>query len=128
MSNLSTPSALLCSGFVGLLLKFSQAASSHSIMTSSIPEKESLISQAIPAVIVCFNENIGHEYRALSVTGESGNRFDNDPIEQFKKDNQLCLKKQLKPLTPGDYQVRYRVQSNDGHVVSGKYNFSFKAN
>ena len=28
--------------------------------------------------------------------------------------------------TPGRYMVRYRVLSADGHVVSGKYFFTFK--
>ena len=128
MSFLSISPTLLRTGFMGLLLTSGQPAFSHSIITSSIPEKESSIKSAVPAVIVCFNENIGHEYRALTVTDESGNRFDDDPIEQINKDQELCLKKQLKPLIPGNYEVRYRVLSNDGHVVSGKYNFSFIAN
>jgi len=110
---------------MGLMLTFGQPAFSHSIITSSVPEKESSIKHAVPAVIVCFNENIGHEYRALTVTDASGKRFENDPIEQISKDKELCLKKQIKPLSPGQYQVRYRVLSSDGHVVSGKYNFSF---
>ncbi len=127
MSILSIPSPLLCCGCVGLLLAFSQPASSHSILTSSIPEKESQINQSIPTVTVCFNENIGNEHRALTVTNASGERFDKDSIEQFKIDQQLCLKKPLKPLAPGNYQVRYRTLSIDGHVVSGKYGFSFQA-
>ena len=127
MKSSPNPSTFLRLGFISLLLAFTQTAFSHAIMTSSIPDKESSISGTVPAVIVCFNEDIGNEHRALTVIGESGNRFDTGPIEQIKKDQELCLKKQLKSLSPDDYLVRYRALSSDGHVISGKYNFSFTA-
>lgn len=127
MKSSPNPSIFLRFGFISVLMTLSQTTFSHATMTSSIPDKESSISGAVPAVIVCFNEDIGDEHRALTVIGESGNRFDTGPIEQINKDQELCLKKQLKSLSPDNYLVRYRALSSDGHVISGKYNFSFTA-
>lgn len=103
-------------------LSWSQWASAHAIMVKSSPEKESS-SNIIPTQVeVWFDDNVGPKYTSLAVVNSKGERVDNNDgeLETFDKSH---LSATLKPLTPGRYGVRYRVQSADGHIVTGKFFF-----
>ena len=110
-------------GVVSLSLFLSQHALCHSIMTSSAPEKDASISVPVTEISVCFNESIGDKFMSLVVVDKSGERVDKGAINIVEKDNEICLQKSLVLLAKGLYLVRYRAQSDDGHVVSGKYSF-----
>jgi len=103
-------------------LSWSQWASAHAIMVKSSPEKESS-SNVIPTQVeVWFDDSVGPKYTSLAVVNSKGERIDNGDgaLETFDKSH---LKATVKPMTPGRYGVRYRVQSADGHIVTGKFFF-----
>ncbi len=105
-----------------LSLSWSQWASAHAIMVKSSPEKESS-SNVIPTQVeVWFDDNVGPKYTSLAVVNAKGERVDNGDgaLETFDKSHLVTT---LKPIVPGRYGVRYRVQSADGHIVTGKFFF-----
>ncbi len=103
-------------------LSWSQWASAHAIMVKSSPEKESSSSVIPTKVEVWFDDNVGPKYTALAVVNTKGERVDNGDgaLETFDKTHLVTT---LKPISPGRYGVRYRVQSADGHIVTGKFFF-----
>lgn len=103
-------------------LSWSQWASAHAIMIKSSPEKESS-SNVIPTQVeVWFDDNVGPKYTSLAVVNTKGERVDNGDgaLETFDKSHLVAT---LKPIVSGRYGVRYRVQSADGHIVTGKFFF-----
>jgi len=115
-------------GVISLSCSLSQYAFCHVIMTSSVPAEDASISVPFSEILVCFNEKVGDKFMALVVVDESGDRFDKGAINLVVKDDDVCFEKSLEPLATGVYWVRYRAQSDDGHVVSGKYSFDFISN
>ncbi|MDP3333568.1 MAG: copper resistance protein CopC, partial [Methylococcaceae bacterium] len=59
------------------------------------------------------------------VLDDQGTRVDNADL-QLTIDDRSELSATTKPLTPGNYIVRYRVVTEDGLVVSGISRFTIK--
>ena len=103
-------------------MMWSQWASAHAIMVRSTPEKESSSNVIPERVDVWFDAGVGPKYTSLAVVNSKGERVDNGDGELEMMDKSH-LSATLKPVTPGRYGVRYRVQSEDGHIVTGKFFF-----
>lgn len=93
----------------------------HAILVKSIPAENAALSAPPEEIEVWFNEGVGEEYKALAVIDGQGARVDDARLGFF---DSSYLRVSVPPLQPGVYTVRYRVQSADGHIVSGKFNFS----
>ena len=104
-------------------LGLSSTVYAHAILVKSVPEKETVITQSPEKVEVWFNDAVGRKYQALAVINKKGKRMDNRDVKQDSSDG-AHLSATLKPMEPGKYTVRYRVQSADGHILSGKYYFT----
>lgn len=100
----------------------SQWVSAHAIMVRSSPEKESTTNTIPSRVDVWFDAGVGPKYTSLAVVNSKGERVDNGDGELEMMDKSH-LSATLKSITPGRYGVRYRVQSEDGHIVTGKFFF-----
>ncbi len=115
------------SGFLLMAALFglgvSPAVYAHAILVKSVPEKETVITQSPERVEVWFNDAVGRKYQALAVINAKGKRMDNRDVKQDASDG-AHLSATLKPMESGKYTVRYRVQSADGHILSGKYYFT----
>jgi len=95
----------------------------HAILVRSLPEQESTVQGSPEEVKLWFNEGVGEQYIALAVINSEGKRVDNkDATQGFFDKSELSVT--LPPVPPGKYAVRYRVQSADGHIITGKYYFS----
>jgi methionine-rich copper-binding protein CopC len=103
-------------------MSWSQWAFSHAIMVKSAPAKEESTNVIPTKVDVWFDDNVGPKYTSLAVVNTKGERVDNKDGALTSMDKSH-LSTTLKPLTPGRYGVRYRVQSADGHIVTGKFFF-----
>lgn len=103
-------------------MSWSQWAFSHAILVKSTPEKEESTNVVPKRMDLWFDAAVGPKYTSLAVVNTKGERMDNNDgaLETFDKSH---LSASLKPLTPGRYGVRYRVQSEDGHIVTGKFFF-----
>jgi len=95
----------------------------HAILVRSLPEQESTVQGSPEEVKLWFNEGVGEQYMALAVINSEGKRVDNKDAKQgfFDKSH---LSVTLPSIPAGKYAVRYRVQSADGHIITGKYYFS----
>lgn len=108
----------------GLLLAgLALPAFSHAIMTSSEPEKEAVLVASPEKVQVCFNEIVGEKFHTLAVITAKGRRVDNKDMRAGEIDEKSCFVASVNPLSEGKHYVRYRTESSDGHVVTGKYTF-----
>lgn len=103
-------------------LVWSQWVSAHAIMVRSTPAKEESTNVIPTRVDVWFDAGVGPKYTSLAVVNSKGERVDNGDGELEMMDKSH-LSATLKPITPGRFGVRYRVQSEDGHIVTGKFFF-----
>jgi methionine-rich copper-binding protein CopC len=65
------------------------------------------------------------EYKALAVIDSEGKRVDNHDVEQTLTDGSH-IHATVADLPAGTYTVRYRVVSQDTHIVTGKFQFTVK--
>jgi methionine-rich copper-binding protein CopC len=97
----------------------------HAILVKSSPTKDETLSQAPKEINLWFNDAVRGEYKALAVIDSKGNRVDNHDVEQSLTDGSN-IHASLQNLIPGTYIVRYRVVSEDTHIVTGKFEFKVK--
>jgi methionine-rich copper-binding protein CopC len=107
---------------ITLGMTWSQWVFAHAILVKSSPAKEESTNIIPSRIDLWFDDNVGPKYTALAVVNSKGERVDNKDgeLEMLDKSH---LSATLKKLTPGRYGVRYRVQSADGHIVTGKFFF-----
>lgn len=107
---------------IALIMIWAQLVFAHAILVKSSPAKEEVLKAAPSRVDLWFDAPVGPKYTALAVVNSKGERVDNHDgeLEAFDKSH---LRATLKNITPGRYGVRYRVQSEDGHIVTGKFFF-----
>lgn len=95
----------------------------HAILVESEPEQGTAVHEPPEKIELWFNEGVGRDYMALAVIDNTGARVDDENARLGYLDKSY-LRVTLPPVIPGTYTVRYRVQSADGHIVSGKFNFA----
>lgn len=101
------------------------AAQAHAILVKSQPTKDETVVTAPKQIDLWFNDPVRSEYKALAVIDSEGNRVDNHDVEQSLT-NGANIYATVKDLAPGVYTVRYRVVSQDTHIVTGKFQFTVK--
>lgn len=109
--------------FLALLSPMTVTA--HAILVRSSPAKDETVTQAPKQIDLWFNDAVRSEYKALAVIDSSGKRVDNHDVEQSLTDGSN-IHATLQNLAPGTYTVRYRVVSEDTHIVTGKFEFTLK--
>ena len=109
--------------FTMLLAPF--AASAHAILVKSQPAKDEEVTEAPKQVDLWFNDPVRSEYKALAVIDSDGKRVDNRDVEQDLLDGSH-IHATVEDLRPGTYTIRYRVVSQDTHIVTGKFQFTVK--
>ncbi|MGR8930549.1 MAG: copper resistance CopC family protein [Gammaproteobacteria bacterium] len=100
-------------------------ASAHAILVKSQPEKDQTVSEAPKQIDLWFNDPVRSQYKALAVIDSEGKRVDNRDVEQEMLDGSHIYAT-VADLEPGTYTVRYRVVSQDTHIVTGKFQFTVK--
>jgi len=117
----SIPAGLLClAGLCGSL-----AAEAHAILVKSQPAKDETVSAPPKQIDLWFNDPVRSQYKALAVIDAEGKRVDNHDVEQSLTDGSH-IHATVGDLPAGTYTVRYRVVSEDTHIVTGKYQFTVK--
>lgn len=100
-------------------------ASAHAILVRSQPAKDETVSTAPKRIDLWFDAAVRNEYLALAVIDSEGKRVDNHDAEQTLTDG-ANIHATVVDLTPGTYTIRYRVVSEDTHIVTGKFQFTVK--
>ncbi|MDM4771499.1 copper resistance CopC family protein [Solimonas sp. SE-A11] len=103
-------------------------AFAHAALVSSEPGRRAVLTTPPSQIRLCFNENVEAKFSqvTLSRAGEDGSLA----LGRIALDtgSANCLQVPIKsPLTNGNYTVRYRVLSVDGHVVDYGYGFRLNA-
>jgi methionine-rich copper-binding protein CopC len=109
---------------VAVLLGAGGPASAHDTAESTSPAAGATLAAPPQKVSVTFNHNplaLGSE---VVVSDSAGVNWADGPVEIV--DN--VASQQLRPGGPaGQYTVRWRVASSDGHPIEGSFNFTAKA-
>ena len=94
-------------------------ALAHDELLSSEPADGATV-EAPEELVLSFSGNIAQVGAQLQITGGDGNDVaDGDPVVQG-----MDLVQPLVDVTPGDYEVVWRVTSSDGHPISGTFGFT----
>lgn len=101
------------------------AVSAHAILVKSQPAKDETVKEAPKRIDLWFNDPVRSEYKALAVIDSENKRVDNRDVEQSLTDGSN-IHATVGDLAPGIYTVRYRVVSEDTHIVTGKFQFTVK--
>jgi copper resistance protein C len=94
----------------------------HATLVRTFPEKGAEAPVTVAKVDVWYNEAIRDELVALAVINADGVRVDKRDSAIDSADGSH-VSTSVETLTPGEYTVRYRAVSADGHLVSGAWVF-----
>ncbi|MCQ8104475.1 copper resistance protein CopC [Methylomonas sp. SURF-2] len=106
-------------------LSFPLTALAHAILVKSQPAKDEEVAEAPKQIDLWFNDPVRSEYKALAVIDSEGKRVDKRDVEQDLLDGSH-IHASVEDLPPGTYTIRYRVVSEDTHIVTGKFQFTVK--
>jgi methionine-rich copper-binding protein CopC len=85
------------------------------------PAANATLQSAPRDVSILFNERVRATPDAITVEDAEGARVDQGDTRA--ESNGRVIRASLKPLPPGTYKVKWRVQSSDSHTVEGSFSF-----
>lgn len=97
-------------------------AAAHATIVRTSPAQGGSAQGTVGKVEVWYNEGIGKDLIALAVIDTGGTRVDKRDAAIDSADPSHVTAS-VGALAPGEYTVRYRAVSADGHIVSGAWNF-----
>jgi methionine-rich copper-binding protein CopC len=112
-------------GLLAIVLFSPFPAFAHAILVKSQPAKDEIVTESPKQVDLWFNDAVRSEYKALAVIDSTGKRVDNHDVAQSLT-NGANIYATVPTLAPGTYTIRYRVVSEDTHIVTGKFEFTVK--
>ena len=101
-----------------LLLLWAAAVAAHARLQSATPREGSRLAEAPGTLVLRFSESA--RLTALWIERRGDEKQKLAPPTAAMSEITVTLPK----LEPGDYEVTWRVQGNDGHVVPGRLHFS----
>jgi copper resistance protein C len=107
------------------LLTFPSTVLPHAALVKSVPARRAQIFKAPAQIQLWFNEKLEARFSSLTVTDSSGKRVDQGNVA-VGTDDPKRLSVGLNPLPPGQYKVRFRVLSVDGHIVEHEFPFTIR--
>jgi len=115
---------LLCLAVIPLVLLWagSGPAWAHAVVMESSPKDKEILTCAPKEVILHFNSKIEKSLVRISLTGSGGRTIPLPRPAAGGPPDRLVIP--LPGISPGDYVLRYRVLSTDGHATSGVLRFS----
>jgi copper resistance protein C len=103
----------------GALALTSAAAHAHAQLDSANPRVGSTVSVAPSVLTLTFSEAVEPAFSTVQVTDSAGRRVDAGKPRVNGRQVQVPLR----PLTAGQYNVRWRVLSVDTHTTEGSFGF-----
>jgi methionine-rich copper-binding protein CopC len=107
---------------VGALALPSAAAHAHAQLDSANPRVGSTVSVAPSVLTLTFSEAVEPAFSTVQVTDSAGRRVDAGKPRVNGRQVQVPLR----PLTAGQYNVRWRVLSVDTHTTEGSFGFEVR--
>lgn len=110
-----------------LLLAWGTTAWGHAALTRSVPGNREVLTHSPETVTLKFNEKVEAKFSKVSVEDAKG-KLAALGTPAVVADDPYALRTSLsEPLPPGRYTVRYRVLSQDGHVIERSFVFTIEA-
>ena len=104
------------------LLLFPSLAAAHAKLMRSEPQANATLKQAPKTIELWFSEALEHNFCAIVVTDQNGNRVDKNNISFPEGDKQLHI--DLGELGAGTYTVEWKILSADQHSMKGSFTFT----
>ncbi|MEU4808089.1 copper resistance CopC family protein [Nocardia fluminea] len=99
-------------------------ARAHSQLDSSIPAAGATVDSPLTMIELTFNQQIGTAFATVGLTDSSGTSW----AAQVSKVEGKTMRVAVSPtMPPQQYTVAYRVVSDDGHPITGSYDFTYTA-
>jgi methionine-rich copper-binding protein CopC len=105
-----------------LVVTSALAAHAHAQLESANPRVGSTVSAAPPMLTLNFSEGVEPAFSTVQVTDAAGRRVDAGKPRVSGRQVQVPLR----PLAPGQYNVRWRVLSADTHKTEGSFGFEVR--
>ncbi|MGD8150613.1 copper resistance CopC family protein [Ornithinimicrobium sp. Y1694] len=112
--------ALVLGLITALFLLPGQVASAHDVLLDSDPAEGATLDEAPTTMTLTFSGQITDLGAQISVTGGSGA---GSLVAGPPRVEGTRLVQDLAEMGPGDYEVLWRVTSEDGHPISGSFSF-----
>jgi copper resistance protein C len=105
-----------------LILASTVSVAAHSLLLSSDPVSDAVITRSPAYVTLRFNNRIEKRLSRVRLVDEHG-AVAAAPTAPADREAAETLIAAVPPLAPGAWRVEWQVFSADGHVVSGSYRF-----
>jgi methionine-rich copper-binding protein CopC len=99
------------------------AARAHAVLVRTSPPHRAVLRQAPRQVELWFNERLEPAFSTLTVSTKAGAAVSTGPASVSGQDAKR-LSLALPSLAEGEYLVRFRVLSVDGHIAEGSFSFA----
>lgn len=109
---------------LAILLAVSGAAWAHAALVKSAPGSRETLNKPPTRIVLKFSEAVEPKFSSVRLEGADGNALPLETLELSPGDPTQIEIAVPQVLLPGSYTVRYRVLSQDGHVV--KYGYTFR--
>ena len=106
-----------------LLVLVASSAAAHSLLLESSPPANSMLDASPAELRLRFNNRIEKRLSRVRLVDERGAARDLPVAEDGAAD---WLTARMSGVAPGRYRVEWQVLSTDGHVVTGRFNFTLK--
>jgi len=107
---------------LALTLAAAAAVHAHSLLLSSVPAANAVLTTSPPSVTLRFNNRIEKRLSRVRLVDEHGTTA-TAPTTRAEGESAETLVAAVPPLAAGAWRVEWQVFSTDGHVVSGSYQF-----
>ena len=108
-----------------VLLVSPSTVSPHASLIKSVPARRAQIFKSPAQIQLWFSERLETRFSSLRVIDSSGKRVDLGNVE-ISTDDPKRISVGVNPLVPGQYKIRFRVLSVDGHVVEDEVPFTIR--
>ncbi len=102
-------------------------ARAHAALVKSEPPRRAVLSKAPRQIRLWFNERLEPAYASISIQRDGDAKPIDAPRATVDAADPKLLVLELPALAPGQYTVKYRVLSVDGHTVDYGYTFTVKS-
>ena len=97
----------------------------HAVLVRSAPSHRAVLGQAPERVDLWFNERLEPAYSTATIWNEAGRQVD-ERDATVPPDDPRRLSVTFATRAAGQYTVKYRVLSVDGHIVDSRFTFTVK--
>jgi methionine-rich copper-binding protein CopC len=103
------------------LFTASTPANAHSFLVEATPSSKDHVAEPPKTIKLRFGGGVEPAYSRLTIESPDGKVFAQGAVGAPDKPRELTL--DAPQLSPGRYVIRFRVLSQDGHIVEGSYEF-----